>query len=87
MPVVISESFSCGLPVVATSVGGIPEYVNETNGRLVAAADEAALLNAILYMLDHYTEFDNERIRQNAVTVFGKQAVAEKLQELYGFVK
>jgi hypothetical protein len=38
-------------------------------------------------MLDHYTEFDNERIRQNAVTVFGKQAVAEKLQELYGFVK
>lgn len=87
MPVVISESFSCGLPVVATSVGGIPEYVNETNGRLVAAADEAALLNAIVYMLDHYTEFNNERIRQNAVSSFGKQAVAEKLQELYGFVK
>ncbi len=87
MPVVISESFSCGLPVVATSVGGIPEYVNETNGRLVDAADEAALLDAIVFMLDHYHEFDNEQIRKNAIEIFGKQAVAEKMLELYGFVK
>ena len=87
MPVVISESFSCGLPVVATSVGGIPEYVNETNGKLVAAKDEAALLGAIVYMLDHYKDFDKDMIRENAANIFGKQAVAEKLLELYGFSK
>jgi glycosyltransferase involved in cell wall biosynthesis len=87
MPVVISESFSCGLPVVATSVGGIPEYVNETNGRLVNAADETALLAAIVFMLDHYNDFDKDLIRKNALGIFGKQAVAEKLQDLYGFVK
>jgi glycosyltransferase involved in cell wall biosynthesis len=87
MPVVISESFSCGLPVVATSVGGIPEYANQTNGKLVNAADETALLAAIDYMLDHYNDFDKDLIRKNALEIFGKQAVAEKLQELYGFVK
>ena len=87
MPVVISESFSCGLPVVATSVGGIPEYVNETNGRLVNAADETALLAAIVFMLDHYNDFDKDLIRKNALGIFGKQAVAEKLKVLYGFVK
>jgi glycosyltransferase involved in cell wall biosynthesis len=87
MPVVISESFSCGLPVVATSVGGIPEYVNETNGRLVNAADETALLEAIVFMLDHYNDFDKDLIRKNALGIFGKQAVAEKLKELYGFMK
>ena len=29
MPVVISESFACGKPVIATRTGGISEFVNE----------------------------------------------------------
>ena len=86
MPVVISESFSCGLPVIATSVGGIPEYVNPENGILVEAADEEALLDALNYMLDHFQEFDKQKIRQYAVDNFGKKAVTDKLRELYSFV-
>ena len=87
MPVVISESFSCGLPVVATAVGGIQEYINPGNGRLVAAGDETALLDAIYYMLDHSSDFDRNQIRQNAIEIFSKQAVAKKLQEFYSYVK
>jgi len=87
MPVVISETLSCGLPVVATSVGGIPEYINHTNGKLVAAHDEVALLEAINFMLDHSSDFDKQKIRQNAVDIFSKQAVSQKLKDLYGFVK
>ncbi|MEI6060167.1 MAG: glycosyltransferase [Bacteroidota bacterium] len=86
MPVVISESFSCGLPVIATSVGGIPEYINPGNGRLIAAGDEAGLFDAINYMLDHYAAFDKQAIRRNAAETFGKEAVAARLQQLYSFV-
>lgn len=87
MPVVISESFSFGLPVVASSVGGISEYINIENGRLVPAGDEILLLESINFMLDHSSDFDKLKIRQNAVAVFGKQAVAERLQQLYDYVK
>jgi len=86
MPVVISESLSLGMPVVATSVGGIPEYINNSNGLLVPAGDESAFLNALSYMLDHYDEFDTQQIRQEAVAHFSKQSVCEKLQTLYSFV-
>ncbi len=85
MPVVISEGFSCGLPIIATSVGGIPEYVKPENGILVAARDESAFLEAICYMLDHSVDFDKNKIRQQAVETFGKQAVTENLEQLYGF--
>jgi glycosyltransferase involved in cell wall biosynthesis len=87
MPVVISESLSCGLPVVATSVGGIPEYINISNGKLVNAGDEGALLEAINFMIDHSGVFEKQKIRQNSVEIFGIQVVADKLQELYSYVK
>ncbi len=83
MPVVISESFSCGIPVIATSVGGIPEYINSSNGILVKPADENALFEAIAYMLDHHKEYDKNAIRNNAVSVFGKAAIKVKLSQLY----
>jgi len=86
MPVVISESFSCGLPVIATSVGGIPEYINNENGILVKAGDESALFEAINYMLNNYSNFDAEQIRQSAIANFGIHSVGEKLKELYGYI-
>ncbi len=52
-PRVLVEAMSCGLPVVATNVGGIPEIVKEgVNGILVPVGDEKALAKAIKYVLD-----------------------------------
>jgi len=43
------EAMSCGLPVVASNVGGIPEIVTPTvNGELVAPRSSQELVNAIL---------------------------------------
>jgi glycosyltransferase involved in cell wall biosynthesis len=46
-PNVIIEALSCGRPVIATNVGGIPELVNEKSGILVAPRDSRALAGAI----------------------------------------
>jgi len=47
-PTTISESFACGTPVIASSVGGIPEMIREgENGWLVPPGDIAALSAAM----------------------------------------
>ncbi len=42
LPVAIMEAQSCGLPVVATAVGGTPEIVTAENGMLLPASPTAA---------------------------------------------
>ncbi len=36
MPVSIMEALSFGIPIIATSVGGIPEFINDSNGYLLS---------------------------------------------------
>jgi teichuronic acid biosynthesis glycosyltransferase TuaC len=46
-PNVVIEALSAGRPVVATRVGGIPELMDETCGRLVPVRDVPALTQAL----------------------------------------
>lgn len=53
-PNAIMEAMACGLPVAATSVGGIPELVeNEKSGLLSPAGDADALAQNILKILQN----------------------------------
>src|SRR5207247_768750 len=50
--IVLLEAMSCGLPVVASSVMGIPSIVEEpANGYLVPPGDAAALGDRIIRLL------------------------------------
>jgi glycosyltransferase involved in cell wall biosynthesis len=51
---VIAEAMSCGLPIISTKVGAIPELVkDEINGILVPPADSRSLASAISYLMDN----------------------------------
>lgn len=83
LPVVIPEAMSCGLPIIATRVGGISELVNGENGLLVAPGDEVALLDALQKMILLKPTFNKRVIRNTVVNQNSKKAVAEFLWKLY----
>lgn len=84
LPVVILEAFSCGVPVLATKVGGVPEIVNQSNGVLVDAGDEEALFQAMSEVLvNGIFSFNPKEIRRFAVENFSIQAVGSSILQIY----
>jgi len=62
----IIEAFACGVPVVATAVGGIPELIEEgTNGYLVPPRNAKAMAARLAKILNDETEHD--RLSKQAV--------------------
>lgn len=54
---VLIEAMACGLPVVGTQVGGIPELIEEgVTGYLVSPGDPHALADRIVHLLTHPEE-------------------------------
>lgn len=83
MPVVIGEALACGVPVLATDVGGIAEHINSERGVLVPAGDEQALYRQMNWFLDNFDHYNQAQLRQYAVTHFGVQAVCAQFDNLY----
>lgn len=83
MPVVINEALSCGIPVLSTNVGGIPEVINQNTGILINKKDEKELLSKTIYMLDNFTRYESSGLRKYAMEHFSNDAVAEKFYILY----
>jgi glycosyltransferase involved in cell wall biosynthesis len=82
-PCVIGEAFCCGLPVVATAVGGVPELVAPNNGVLVSPADPDAFALGLAQVLDHSEAYDGRAISQRAQTRFSYEAIGAQLDEVY----
>ena len=77
MPNVILEAQACGLPVVASNVGGIPEIVDNSNGILVSPQNTEALANALTRAFLTY------RNHIDVAVVYSWKDCAEKYSELY----
>jgi glycosyltransferase involved in cell wall biosynthesis len=85
-PNTIYEAMSCGTPVVATRVGGIPELVDHgETGLLVHPRDERALAEATTALLDDRPQGEQmgKRGREKAVAEYGLDKIVAQTLGLY----
>jgi len=57
LPLALLEAMAVGLPIVATTVGGVPDVVRDDfSGKLVPSGDAAALRAALIHLREHPDE-------------------------------
>lgn len=83
MPCVILEALCCGLPVIATKVGGIPEVVDHQNGLLIESEDEIGLQRAIIAIASGYDRFSREEISKHSQLKFSYHTIGKQISDLY----
>jgi len=84
--VVLLEALHCGLPVVASDVGGIPDVVRDgTTGWLVPPGDPAALAAALLAVASDPAEAARRASlgRRHAIARFSLSGIVDRLGRCY----
>jgi len=71
MSLSLFEALACGLAVISTNVGGIPDYITDgINGFLIEPNNKEQLTNKILYVLNNQAEV--QKIIDNGYQTFEK---------------
>ncbi|HSJ30328.1 MAG TPA: glycosyltransferase family 4 protein [Longimicrobiales bacterium] len=78
------EAMSCGVPVGASRVGGLPEIVDESVGTLFEPADPASLATALVALLQR-PDLDavGRQARQRVVQSWSVARLARRHEEIY----
>jgi len=82
-PCVIIEALCCGLPVVASAVGGIAEAVNASSGILIEANNTDQLQNAILSVMNNPAQFNAAKIAAEASSKYNYTTIAHQFLNIY----
>jgi glycosyltransferase involved in cell wall biosynthesis len=85
IPVALVEAMSYGIPVIATSTGGIPELIQPGTGLLVPPADPTALADAIARVLqdNSLAEQIGRGGRRHIMSTRDMVRIASKLEALF----
>lgn len=81
------EAMACGIPVIATNQGGLPDFVNDSVGALCEPEDAADLARTILATLEREERTDmpawRKEIAHYARTHYAQDMIIKELENLY----
>ncbi len=82
-PCVQIEAFASGIPVIASDVGGIKEFMPNNFGFIVNKNDELALYKAMVEVIEGYEFATSNELNTYALNNFSKEEIAYQFDEVY----
>lgn len=82
-PVSSLEATSCGLPVYSTRCGGVEDFIDEKNGKIVDIQDYEQLALHLKNLIENKITYDAKEIRENTIRKYGKKAFLEKMTSIF----
>jgi glycosyltransferase involved in cell wall biosynthesis len=83
LPCVITEAHCCGLPVITTAVGGIPEMMNEGNGIMVNRENIDQLVEAFKTMNANFSSYNKTQIAEEAQARYSYESIGAQFDKVY----
>ena len=89
LPYVILEAGYSKTPIISTSVGGIPEIINDMeNGILIHPNNSKEITEAIIYAVNNKEQLNNysENLKQIIINKFSLEQMISKTTALYNYL-
>ncbi len=81
------EAMACGVPIIATNQGGLPDFVNDSVGRLVTPGDALELADRVTEVLKITANENNSKWRRKIAAYarenFAQDRIILQLENLY----
>lgn len=82
---VVAEALCCGLPVIGTKVGVIPDIITRVNG--IEIVGHAELPAAMIQVFNNYSFYDSNIISKESADKFNYAVVSIKFDKVYNRLK
>lgn len=79
----VAEALACGIPVISSKHNAWEGFLHKGNGILLEALDTEALTDALLWMAQHWMDFDAAAISAEALAIAGATTRVALLAEVY----
>jgi glycosyltransferase involved in cell wall biosynthesis len=83
MPCALLEALACGVPAVASRVGGVPEVLDESSGVMVEPGSADALAAGVETVAARLERYDRAATAASARSRYGNDAIGRRWSSVY----